>query len=286
MDIEYYELELNDYIVKALRSGLVKEDIAWLKKYIKDLDTRISSIASKIEDLESEVRYVGIDAMENRSFFPRKNVRQTLEKWKEEIRHSHELQFRMWELVYGFENATMKRSKTSFVIQNSSLVHLTYTNNQSFPLKPHSTDSYLLLCQFHVEKIPSMTVCSSSNSYYCYGCGNSGNSLTYLMAQEGLTRKEAVRLLQEIYLIDKKAGEESPLALKYRETLLSEEYRSLLERGRKRTMGKEDTYRKRYALIRYQEHLDTIDRVKEKKTIFHRDNLPKQKVYRLPNPEE
>lgn len=282
MNMDFYEQQLNDYIIKSFQRGITTEDYEWLKRYIKEIEEKIENIAFQMSDLEYDIRITGIEALENRRFFPRKNVCQTLENWKEEIRRYRDIQTQMWELAYGFEQTVLERSSTSFALYHASLVHLTYTNNTFGKIKPHSTDSYMLLCQHHLERTPSMSVCSSSNSSFCYGCGVSRNPLSYLTHYEALSKKEALMLLRRIYLIDVK-GEVpvSPLLQKYRDSLLSDEYRNLLETGRERTSQKEDSYRKRYALIRYQEHLDTIDRVREGRVLFHQDSLPKQKVYRM-----
>ena len=41
--------------------------------------------------------------------------------------------------------------------------------------------NYLGLCPFHGEKTPSFTVSPSKEIYKCFGCGRSGNTITFLM---------------------------------------------------------------------------------------------------------
>ena len=57
------------------------------------------------------------------------------------------------------------------------------------------------LCPFHHEKTPSFHIISDSNFFYCFGCGISGNAITFLMKKEGYTFSEAVRTLGEEFKI-------------------------------------------------------------------------------------
>ena len=57
------------------------------------------------------------------------------------------------------------------------------------------------LCPFHKEKTPSFHIISDSNFYHCFGCGASGNAITFLMNKEGYTFSEAVRTLGEEFKI-------------------------------------------------------------------------------------
>jgi DNA primase len=51
------------------------------------------------------------------------------------------------------------------------------------------------LCPFHHEKTPSFSVNQELGLYKCFGCGKSGNSITFLMEYAGETFVDAVRLL-------------------------------------------------------------------------------------------
>jgi DNA primase len=55
--------------------------------------------------------------------------------------------------------------------------------------------SYKGLCPFHDEKTPSFNVNPDRQAYYCFGCQEGGNALTFLMNVEGLTFPEAARAL-------------------------------------------------------------------------------------------
>jgi DNA primase len=57
------------------------------------------------------------------------------------------------------------------------------------------------LCPFHNEKTPSFTVSSTKGIFKCFGCGKSGDALTFLMEHEHFTYPEALRFLAQKYNI-------------------------------------------------------------------------------------
>src|SRR4029079_12269867 len=59
--------------------------------------------------------------------------------------------------------------------------------------------NYLGLCPFHGEKTPSFTVSPSKEIYKCFGCGKSGNTITFLMEHEKYSYVEALRWLANRY---------------------------------------------------------------------------------------
>jgi DNA primase len=55
--------------------------------------------------------------------------------------------------------------------------------------------NFLGLCPFHKEKTPSFTVSRDKQIFYCFGCGEGGNVLTFLMKMSDMSFPEAVRHL-------------------------------------------------------------------------------------------
>lgn len=55
--------------------------------------------------------------------------------------------------------------------------------------------NYLGRCPFHNEKTPSFTVSSEKQIYKCFGCGEAGNVISFIMKTRNLSFPEAVKLL-------------------------------------------------------------------------------------------
>lgn len=62
------------------------------------------------------------------------------------------------------------------------------------PLKKHGT-SYTACCPFHNEKSPSFNVVSKKQFYHCFGCGASGNVITFAMNYLHQSFPEAIETL-------------------------------------------------------------------------------------------
>ncbi|MBG9378449.1 DNA primase [Panacibacter sp. DH6] len=62
--------------------------------------------------------------------------------------------------------------------------------------------NYLGLCPFHGEKTPSFTVSPAKEIYKCFGCGKSGNTITFLMEHEKISYVEALRWLATRYNVE------------------------------------------------------------------------------------
>lgn len=58
------------------------------------------------------------------------------------------------------------------------------------------------LCPFHNEKTPSFTVSVPKGIYKCFGCGKSGNSVSFVMEHEHFTYREALKYLAVKYNIE------------------------------------------------------------------------------------
>jgi DNA primase len=62
------------------------------------------------------------------------------------------------------------------------------------PLKKRGKN-FVGLCPFHSEKQPSFTVTPDKQIFYCFGCGEGGNVISFLMKHEKLSFPEAVKVL-------------------------------------------------------------------------------------------
>lgn len=61
---------------------------------------------------------------------------------------------------------------------------------------------YTGLCPFHHEKTPSFTVTPDKQIYKCFGCGEAGNVITFVMKNRNISYTEAIELLAERANID------------------------------------------------------------------------------------
>ena len=61
--------------------------------------------------------------------------------------------------------------------------------------------SLMGLCPFHDEKTPSFHVSISKGIFKCFGCGEGGDSLSFVMKHEKYSYPEAIRFLAEKYNI-------------------------------------------------------------------------------------
>ena len=62
--------------------------------------------------------------------------------------------------------------------------------------------NYLGLCPFHNEKTPSFSVSRDKQIYKCFGCGEAGNVITFVMKSQNLGFLEAIELLADRVNID------------------------------------------------------------------------------------
>jgi DNA primase len=76
-------------------------------------------------------------------------------------------------------------------------------------LKKRGTN-YLGLCPFHNEKTPSFTVSPVKEIYKCFGCGRSGNTISFLMEHEKFSYVEALKWLAARYNVEVEETELSP----------------------------------------------------------------------------
>jgi DNA primase len=70
--------------------------------------------------------------------------------------------------------------------------------------------NYLGLCPFHNEKSPSFTVSPVKEIYKCFGCGRSGNTISFIMEHEKYSYAEALRWLAARYNVEVEETEVSP----------------------------------------------------------------------------
>ncbi len=106
--------------------------------------------------------------------------------------------------------------------------------------------SYMACCPFHNEKTPSFVVTPAKGIFKCFGCGESGTAVSFLMKHENMSFVEAMKYLGGKYHIEVKEKEETAEELAQRqrtESLMianefaADFYRGQLKEGEGRQVG-------------------------------------------------
>ncbi|MEM6639329.1 MAG: DNA primase [Pseudomonadota bacterium] len=88
----------------------------------------------------------------------------------------------------------MSRIPQSFIDEVIARTDVVDVINSRVPLKKAGRE-FKACCPFHDEKTPSFTVVPAKQFYHCFGCGESGSAIGFLMAYERLTFVEAIEEL-------------------------------------------------------------------------------------------
>jgi len=91
----------------------------------------------------------------------------------------------------------MSESLKPFVEQLKQRVSIVEIVGRSVPLKPRGKN-WWGCCPFHNEKTASFSVNEELNIYKCFGCGEGGDVITFLMKKHGMQYLDAVRELAAI----------------------------------------------------------------------------------------
>lgn len=102
----------------------------------------------------------------------------------------------------------ISQNKIDEILARADLVDIA---SEYVKLKKAST-SYIGLCPFHHEKTPSFHISRQKQLYHCFGCGASGNVITFIKNIKNVTFYEALKELANRYNIEL---EETNLLPKY-----------------------------------------------------------------------
>ena len=86
--------------------------------------------------------------------------------------------------------------------------------------------AYWACCPFHHEKTPSFSINAADRYYHCFGCGVSGDVITFVKEYENVDFAQAVQILAaraklEVPAYDEKSAEEAAAKKKRRDRLLA-----------------------------------------------------------------
>lgn len=100
--------------------------------------------------------------------------------------------------------------KKNQILENSDIVAII---GDYVDLKK-SGNSYKGLCPFHNEKTPSFTVDDKKQLFHCFGCGEGGDVVSFIMHKEGLSYIDSMKFLASkagIKLDDSKSSKENKI---------------------------------------------------------------------------
>jgi DNA primase len=89
--------------------------------------------------------------------------------------------------------------------------------------------AYKGLCPFHQERTPSFTVTPARGTFKCFGCGEGGDAITFVMKVENIDFIDAIELLARRFGVELEYEEASPE--QDRKRARDERLRALLERA-------------------------------------------------------
>lgn len=104
--------------------------------------------------------------------------------------------------------------KKNEILENSDIVAII---GDYVDLKK-SGNSYKGLCPFHNEKTPSFTVDDRKQLFHCFGCGEGGDVVSFIMHKEGLSYIDSMEYLAKkagIKLDDTKSSKENKIINRY-----------------------------------------------------------------------
>jgi DNA primase len=90
----------------------------------------------------------------------------------------------------------MSRIPQNFIDDVLARTDIVELIDKRVPLKKTGSN-YSARCPFHQEKSPSFSVSERKQFYHCFGCGASGNAISFLMEHEHQTFLEALEALAE-----------------------------------------------------------------------------------------
>src|ERR687893_2674466 len=84
------------------------------------------------------------------------------------------------------------------------------------------------LCPFHDERTPSFGIDPVKKLFHCFGCGEGGSEVDFMMKLDGLDFKSAIEYLADRYGVELQVEDEDPAAAARRQRV--ERMQELLDR--------------------------------------------------------
>ncbi|MDO8726388.1 MAG: CHC2 zinc finger domain-containing protein, partial [Candidatus Methanoperedens sp.] len=93
-----------------------------------------------------------------------------------------------------------EETKSKLIIRKSQNTRGFVTQEQiqrarSYPISKILGKKKLVVCPFHNDAVPSLSIDHERGLWHCFGCSRSGNVIQLVMKLEGLDFRDAVRRL-------------------------------------------------------------------------------------------
>ncbi len=205
----YYDSLLTQYFSTLYSVGLNRKDYE-----------EISKIVRKLNKIRSQAHYNYLEYVRlNRHLLNKENnkveyidIRDSRKEYLEEVENIRGY----FEIILELIRQNIKPSTIEDYLQEEvSITHLVFTNNIHPKITLCSNDSFMFLCQYHIEKTPSLKIANYKGYGMCFGCGQTFRVLDYLKDMEKLSNWEASSLLSRVYMIDIKDNIISENKVKY-----------------------------------------------------------------------
>ncbi len=266
--IKQYQKTLKEYEIIFTNIGFEKEeDFRIIISNYTDICTEITLLETLVRTLE-----------ENPAFLEGLQKDIILIKWKEYLT-CKKLYEELLEKIKKEGKNSLSRENLNYILENTSIIHLVYTNNKS--VNPLSKIDHSFFYQFDKENKSPIYLSIETNHFYNFRKEDIGNQIDYLMEIEKLTYEESALLLAEVYEMEipnniMREEKYNELVNKYKSVLMSNEYKMFLIQS----YARENVEKRKNIGMLYRRLLEQIDRVqKGRKDPFFIYKL-KQKKYK------
>ncbi len=131
---------------------------------------------------------------------------------------------------------SISKRKFAKLMEKANIIKVVRLYLGNIPMKEYSglwNLKYIMKCPFHDEKTPSFAIFPNSNSFCCYGCGESGDIINLISHFEGYTERwDAILKLAEISNFNIPSGKTNNVRARRRERKSSRKKRIRKEKRR------------------------------------------------------
>ncbi len=91
----------------------------------------------------------------------------------------------------------MSSIDSNFIADLKNRILISEIIGKSVSLKPSGQARYKALCPFHNEKTPSFVINDNTQSFYCFGCSESGDVFSFLQKNDGYNFIDSIKYIAD-----------------------------------------------------------------------------------------